>query len=635
MKRHALATTAIVAMLALPAWSQQAQTGASGGGQGGSQAAGQSDQRITQEVARSKGSELYIGPAGVRQIEQALNKAGYDAGPIDGQWDDASKTAMTNFEQAQGLEPTGQVTISAVYALGLSNLLGGQNAGAGGGQNVGNQRRTQEVARSKGAPLYAGPAAVRVVQQSLSSAGYDAGKVDGIWNDATQRAAQNFQQAQGLEPTGVLDVSLIDALGVGNRMFVTGSQGQSSQRLTQETANGGQSQSGNGNGSDQKSGNNTKGGSNGKNGNAGQNTAQASGGGAPIYLGPAGVRRLRQILNKDGYDAGSVNGLWDDDLGSAVQNFQKAQGLEPTGTLTVASLGAIGLQQWLPATFAGGGNSGGGNGGNAGSGGGSGNASAGGNSSGNGSNGSANGNAGAAVNGSAASGGGAAGANGNGANSSGSGNASGANSSSGNGAGNTSQAANGSGSTGNGGSGVGNGQAAGNVPGTVAAGGQSTGGGNGANTSGASGQTASVCQAAGVAVSASAGGAGVGGYGSGNANANANGNANTNGNATATANAGASGNGGNGATSFPVNRINGMEVVGVSGDSVGNVSRVVSANGQNYIVSSRAASWASASARSPCRSAARRCAAARWSSRSIPTTRCSRCRTPTCRSTRR
>ncbi|MCM8794710.1 MAG: peptidoglycan-binding protein [Candidatus Omnitrophica bacterium] len=48
-------------------------------------------------------------PEGIRRVQQALKTAGYDPGPIDGQMGARTKTAIRDFQVAQGLEADGKV----------------------------------------------------------------------------------------------------------------------------------------------------------------------------------------------------------------------------------------------------------------------------------------------------------------------------------------------------------------------------------------------------------------------------------------------------------------------------------------------------------------------------------------------
>ncbi|HEX5513970.1 MAG TPA: peptidoglycan-binding domain-containing protein [Gammaproteobacteria bacterium] len=70
------------------------------------------------ESARPKPS---INPATVRQVQQALSRLGYDVGAVDGRWSEQTSAAVRNFQQGQGLEPSGQLDTRTLGALGLGS----------------------------------------------------------------------------------------------------------------------------------------------------------------------------------------------------------------------------------------------------------------------------------------------------------------------------------------------------------------------------------------------------------------------------------------------------------------------------------------------------------------------------------
>lgn len=282
----------------------------------------QSDQKVAQEKASGSGTQLFVSPAAVRQIQQALNKKGYDPGNVDGTWGESTSNAVRNFQQAQKLEPTGSLTVETIAALGVTDVISGQ----GGGQGQTDQKLTQEAAQSKGTQLMASPSTVRQIQQALNKKGYDAGDVQGKWTEQTSTAMRNFQQAQGLEPTGNLTISSISKLGVAQSLTQLAQSGSSGASQQQGGAAAGQT--GGGQGQDQKLA-----------------QEQAVDQGTPIHISPADLRQIEQALNKKGYDAGSVDGNWDNQVQSALRNFQQAQGLEPTGNVNTRTLGSLGVGQ--------------------------------------------------------------------------------------------------------------------------------------------------------------------------------------------------------------------------------------------------------------------------------------------------
>lgn len=63
-----------------------------------------------------------------------------------------------------------------------------------------------------------------------------------------------------------------------------------------------------------------------------------------IYVDKSTVRKAQQVLNKKGFRTG-VDGMMGPRTQAAVQRFQKARNLEPTGQLNRQTLVALGLQQ--------------------------------------------------------------------------------------------------------------------------------------------------------------------------------------------------------------------------------------------------------------------------------------------------
>ncbi len=61
----------------------------------------------------------------------------------------------------------------------------------------------------------------------------------------------------------------------------------------------------------------------------------------PVQVETKQVMALQQKLNKEGFAAGPVNGLWDRETSAAVHNFQVSKGLEPSGQLDQETLSAL------------------------------------------------------------------------------------------------------------------------------------------------------------------------------------------------------------------------------------------------------------------------------------------------------
>ncbi len=147
------------------------------------------------QIAAARRSD--VSPAGVRQIQQALNQQGWNTGQLDGRWGPATVQAARSYQQVHGLEPTGRLEVGLISALGLTDPIFSaghgtgpqaanvarpqptQAAGPGGDRQVDNQRIIMERADSPGEPLWMNAEGVRQIQQVLNQRGYAAGHLDG------------------------------------------------------------------------------------------------------------------------------------------------------------------------------------------------------------------------------------------------------------------------------------------------------------------------------------------------------------------------------------------------------------------------------------------------------------------------
>jgi len=114
LKSGAITLTVAGTLLAATAFAQN-QSGAQGQSAQGQQMPGQ-----TQPGQAQGGMEASTpGPSDVRQIQQALKDKGFDVGPIDGQLGPQTEQALRSFQQAQGLQATGQIDQKTMAALGV------------------------------------------------------------------------------------------------------------------------------------------------------------------------------------------------------------------------------------------------------------------------------------------------------------------------------------------------------------------------------------------------------------------------------------------------------------------------------------------------------------------------------------
>ncbi|WP_273851730.1 peptidoglycan-binding protein [Guptibacillus spartinae] len=150
----------------------------------------------TSTSSKSSGStsDLSVGMRGsaVTDLQTKLKAKGYYTYTVDGIFGQITKTAVQNFQKANGLSQTGVADSKTLSVLAESSDTAKP---ATSGLTVG----------SRGS-------AVTNLQQMLKDRGYYSYNIDGIFGSITQKAVKEFQSIVGLSVTGVADDKTIDAL---------------------------------------------------------------------------------------------------------------------------------------------------------------------------------------------------------------------------------------------------------------------------------------------------------------------------------------------------------------------------------------------------------------------------------------
>jgi hypothetical protein len=79
---------------------------------------GQTGQAGQETAGMGAGHDL--SEDGVRRLQEALNQQGHDVGEVDGLWGPQTASALREFQEAQGLEASGEPDEETIAALGLS-----------------------------------------------------------------------------------------------------------------------------------------------------------------------------------------------------------------------------------------------------------------------------------------------------------------------------------------------------------------------------------------------------------------------------------------------------------------------------------------------------------------------------------
>ncbi|HEY8554737.1 MAG TPA: peptidoglycan-binding domain-containing protein [Burkholderiales bacterium] len=83
----------------------------------------------------------------VRQVQQTLNDQGFNAGPVDGKWGPKTQSAVKNFQQAKGLQPTGELdqeTLAELNIEGQGAVSRGEAGQPGAGTAAGAAEKPEQ-----------------------------------------------------------------------------------------------------------------------------------------------------------------------------------------------------------------------------------------------------------------------------------------------------------------------------------------------------------------------------------------------------------------------------------------------------------------------------------------------------------
>lgn len=273
MRRHvSIASTVVIAALMLAACGGEVgstEDAASGSG------SGPSSTSTTLEVPSVPAA--IPGSFVVGALQEALVVLGFDPGPIDGLFGEATAAALAAFQATVELAPSGHLDEATVLALADAS----------------------PVARVL---------AVEALQTELAELAYYTGLIDGDFGPATQEALAAFQQDSGLDPTGSIDPATFDALNARYEAEVVQAHILASgyEQGPPETVPATEGSEGSG------------------------EVADASQVLGPGDEGPE-VEELQRRLTELGYRPGAVDGRFGGATSSAVLAFEKREGLSRDG----------------------------------------------------------------------------------------------------------------------------------------------------------------------------------------------------------------------------------------------------------------------------------------------------------------
>lgn len=144
----------------------------------------------------------------VRQVQLALREAGFDPGPVDGVMGSRTQAAIRDWQRAQGMPVTGEVTEPLLAAFGLHTQVAASPPPTRDPAST-PQRRGGEADLSNSGRLSSYTTAI---QEELAQHGYFRGRIGGELSGSLRQAIREYEEDAELPVTGQVSEDLLDHL---------------------------------------------------------------------------------------------------------------------------------------------------------------------------------------------------------------------------------------------------------------------------------------------------------------------------------------------------------------------------------------------------------------------------------------
>jgi len=130
----------------------------------------------------------------IRSAQTALRGRNYYNGPVNGVMNQATRTAIQNFQHDRNIALSGELDLATARALGIPS----------------------DVTSSPTQTEFVSAESIRFAQITLRDRGYYTGPINGVMNQATRTAIRQLQRERNLTTTGNLDLITARELGIAS-----------------------------------------------------------------------------------------------------------------------------------------------------------------------------------------------------------------------------------------------------------------------------------------------------------------------------------------------------------------------------------------------------------------------------------
>lgn len=149
----------------------------------------------------------------ISQVQKLLKSKGAYSGTETGKYDDDLRTAIRDFQSANGLKRSGSLNRATLEKMGIV-LTESQTAIPVNQKDFASADDKSGETKKRGAVFRATAEQITAVQEKLKAAKLYNGEIDGKFNDDFRDSIKEWQRANNVKVTGTLNKETLAAMGI-------------------------------------------------------------------------------------------------------------------------------------------------------------------------------------------------------------------------------------------------------------------------------------------------------------------------------------------------------------------------------------------------------------------------------------
>lgn len=182
---------------------------------GVSQTSGNSMSPTADKTEKSKRPPVFrANKEQITQAQEKLRQAGFYSGEATGKLDEPTRAGLKKFQESNGLKATGTLNRATLEKMGIELTEKQREIPIPESSYASTTSKTSDAKSKRGPVFRATKDQISAAQDLLKSQGLYNGQSTGKLDDATRSALKKYQEGNGLKPTGTLNRTTLEKMGI-------------------------------------------------------------------------------------------------------------------------------------------------------------------------------------------------------------------------------------------------------------------------------------------------------------------------------------------------------------------------------------------------------------------------------------